>query len=242
MSRGGRGGGAAGRMKDLPFEVDTALEDQITAYTDGLNEDDEKILYPDMKIHHAPPPTARERKLVNKWREIREARRNGPFFIDAPRTGKRDPAEFNAFEDVDSYSSKRVKRTGGLHSLKNVGIVKELLPEELWSVVDDGEEVVEGAAAPKKNNLAFLKKRRLDKLARFDDGAEVDLTADINDDDEDKNADDEGADAPEALEDDDFTEDDDDLGDDYNAEKYFSGGENNEDDGGGDDGGGEEPW
>jgi DNA-directed RNA polymerase III subunit RPC7 len=118
--------------------------------------------------------------------------------------------------------------------------VKELLPEELWSVVDDGEEAAEGTVAPKKN-LAFLKKRRLDKLARFDDGAEVDLTADADDDD-DKNGDDEGADAPEELEDDDFTEDDDDLGDDYNAEKYFSGGENNEDDGGGDDGGGEDPW
>jgi DNA-directed RNA polymerase III subunit RPC7 len=48
MSRGGRGGGGVGRMngKDLPFEIDTALEDQITAYTDGLNDDDEKTLYP----------------------------------------------------------------------------------------------------------------------------------------------------------------------------------------------------
>lgn len=48
--------------------------------------------------------------------------RSGPFFIDTPKTGKRDPADFNAFEDVATYSNKRAKRTGGLPNLKKAPI------------------------------------------------------------------------------------------------------------------------
>lgn len=193
---------------------------------------------------------------MNKWREHRTAMRHGPLFIDVPKTGKRDLAEFNAFEDVASYNSKKVKRTGGLPNLRKVPIgrhlspplpnttaalpsnfttVKELLPRELWDIVSDGEEGADNVESTKKN-LAFLKKRQLDKLAQFDEGADADPTADAKDaDDEVNEADEEGEDGIEEPQDDEFSEDEDDEGNDYNAEKYFDDGDGVDDDG--DDGG-----
>lgn len=117
--------------------------------------------------------------------------------------------------------------------------VKELLPRELWDIVSDGEEDDDETAPPVKKNLDFLKKKRLDKLARFDDNADADGAADVDADDADeREADDE--DQVEIPEDDDFSEDDDDLGNDYNAEKYFDDGDGADDDG--DDAGGDEAW
>ncbi|EMF11135.1 uncharacterized protein SEPMUDRAFT_150147 [Sphaerulina musiva SO2202] len=250
MSRGGRGGlaGGAGRMggKDLPFTVDADLEDQVLAYHNEMNDEEEwtKTLYPPMNIFHAPPPTAREKRLVSALREYRNAARNGPYFIDSPAAGKRDLAEFNAFEDVATYSNKRAKPTGGLPNLKKLPIVKSLLPRELWDLCDDDDEengTTEGEA-PKKN-LNFLKKKRLDKLAQFDDDADDAAAADKDDDDEVNENEDGGEDEVEELRDDDFSEDDDDLGNDYNAEKYFDDGDGADDDGdGGDGGGGEDAW
>lgn len=231
MSRGGRGGGAVG---SLPFEVDTALEDQIAAFREQNGEDDwSKTLYPPMAVHQAPDPTAEEKKLVNIYRKHRTAMRNGPFFIDSPKTGKRDAAEFNAFEDVATYGNKRAKRSGGLPNLKKVPIIKEFLPRQLWDVFADGEE--QNGDSTKKD-LTFLKKRRLDKLAQFDEGADVQVAEDEDANDED--VDDE--DRVEIPEDDDFSEDESDLGNDYNAEKYFDDGDGVDDDG--DEAGGDEAW
>lgn len=59
MSRGGRGGlaGGAGRMggKDLPFTVDADLEDQVLAYHNEMNDEEEwtKTLYP-VCCYHIP--------------------------------------------------------------------------------------------------------------------------------------------------------------------------------------------
>ena len=74
-----------------------------------------------MKIYNAPPPTAAEKRLVGFYRAHRTAERNGPFFMDSA-TGKRNLAEFNAFEDVATYSNKRTKRVGGLPNLKKLPI------------------------------------------------------------------------------------------------------------------------
>lgn len=50
MSRGGRGGGAVGGVrvggKELPFEVDAALEDQIAKFAYDDDDDWTKTLYP----------------------------------------------------------------------------------------------------------------------------------------------------------------------------------------------------
>jgi DNA-directed RNA polymerase III subunit RPC7 len=75
-----------------------------------------------MKIYPQPPATASERRLIQKRREHRTAMRNGPFFIDAPKTGKRDPSAFDVFEDQASYSNKRAKRSRGLPNLKKLPI------------------------------------------------------------------------------------------------------------------------
>lgn len=116
--------------------------------------------------------------------------------------------------------------------------VKEMLPRELWDVVSDGEEGDDNPDSGKKN-LAFLKKKRLDKLAQFDEGAELEAGADADDDaaNEAKEDDD---DEPEVPVDDDFSESDDDLANDYNAEKYFDDGDGIDDDV--DDAGGEDAW
>lgn len=134
MSRGGRGGGPAGvgRMNGqaLPFDVDTALEDQV-ALNSYQNDEWTNSLFPvsvfhlDMKasanvltkpmnVHMAPPATAYEKQLVQHTREINEARRNSPFFL-GDATGKRDASTFNAFEDINSYTNKKARR---IHSEK----------------------------------------------------------------------------------------------------------------------------
>ncbi|EME41440.1 hypothetical protein DOTSEDRAFT_55261 [Dothistroma septosporum NZE10] len=241
MSRGGRGGGGASRLNGIPFDIDPKLEEEMNAFREGEREDDDdwvKTLYPSMQVDLPPPPNEKEKREVNAWRQHRAAMRNGPFFMDTPLTGKRDLATFNAFEDAATYGNKRTKRTGGLPNLKHLPIVKECLPKELWDVVGDDEDGGEDAEAPRKN-LAFLKKKRLDKLAQFDDGADIDAV-NVDDDDEQANQDEDGGDGVEIPEDDDFSEDDDDLGNDYNAEKYFDDGDGVDDDG--DDGGGEDAW
>ncbi|KAF1821285.1 uncharacterized protein K489DRAFT_382329 [Dissoconium aciculare CBS 342.82] len=256
MSRGGRGGrfgggGGAGSMggQMLPFEVDMALESEINAYREkeGQDEADEwtKQLFPNMKIYPQPSATASERRLIQKRREHRTAMRNGPFFIDAPKSGKRDLSSFNAFEDQASFINKRAKRTRGLPNLKKLPIVPGFFPPELHDVITTTTSTGDplDPQQPPKRNLDWLKKKRIDKLAQFDEnGAQND---DDNDDNDDVPKDDEnnGEDDVEEPQDDDFSEDDDDLGNDYNAEKYFDDGEDGDgDDGGGDEGGGEDAW
>ncbi|KAM3421776.1 hypothetical protein BST61_g2154 [Cercospora zeina] len=128
MFRGGRGGGnagGAGRIGAKDFEIEADLEDEITAYRNEIGDGDDewtKILYPEMKVYLAPPPTDREKKLVGYFRQHRNAMRNGPFFMDGATTGKRNAAEFNAFEDVPTYGNKRIKRAGGMPNLKKLPI------------------------------------------------------------------------------------------------------------------------
>lgn len=119
--------------------------------------------------------------------------------------------------------------------------VKDLLPRELWDIVSDGEEGGDSADTTKKN-LAFLKKRKLDKLAQFDEAADADVGADAKDAEDDVNeADQEGEDGVEELQDDDYSEDEDDEANDYNGEQYFDNGDDADDDG--DDGGAnEDAW
>jgi DNA-directed RNA polymerase III subunit RPC7 len=115
--------------------------------------------------------------------------------------------------------------------------VRELLPPELHGLVTDGDDptVVSEARAKK---LAFLKKSRIDKLAQFDEGADVDAAED--DDDDAKDGDGDGEDDIEEASDNNFSDDDSDMADDYNAENYFENGEDDDDGGGGDEGGGED--
>jgi hypothetical protein len=261
-----------------------------------------------MKIYPQPFATASERRLIQKRREHRTAMRNGPFFIDAPKSGKRDLSSFNAFEDQASFINKRAKRTRGLPNLKKLPIgtyrlgekpsafvwimpsyfpflfseksptrerrkeglkqgilnlmshvhhptdtqiyqprktVPGFFPPELHDVITTTTSTGDplDPQQPPKRNLDWLKKKRIDKLAQFDEnGAQND---DENDDNDDVPKDDEnnGEDDVEEPQDDDFSEDDDDLGNDYNAEKYFDDGEDGDgDDGGGDEGGGEDAW
>lgn len=74
----------------------------------------------------APPPTAREKKMVNKWREHQTALRNGPLFINATAGSKRDASEYNAFEETKTYGNKKAKRGDGLPDLKKVPIGEAL--------------------------------------------------------------------------------------------------------------------
>lgn len=201
------------------------------------------------------PPTAHEKRLVANFRKHRHNMRTGPMFSATPKADKRDPAEFNAFEDVATFSNKRTKLNEGWPDMTKVPLggsfvltsilrktwpliltaVKELIPEELWDIYGDQAEDGDGTTAPKKS-LDFLKKKRLDRLAKFDENAD---TVPAGDDDSDNEAADD-EDQVELPQDDDFSEDDDDLGNDYNAEKYFDDGDGVDDDG--DDAGGDDAW
>jgi DNA-directed RNA polymerase III subunit RPC7 len=120
----------------------------------------------------------------------------------------------------------------------------ELLPEELRDVVSDFDpnktnDATDSAGVSAKKNVAFLKKRRIDKLARFDESADLDAAGADKDDDEVDENDDGGEDIAD-MEDDHYTEDEEDLDNDYNGEKYFDDGDDIDDDGG--DEGGEDAW
>ncbi|KXT09757.1 hypothetical protein AC579_9326 [Pseudocercospora musae] len=242
MSRGG----GAGRMggKDLPFEVDADLENQIAQYRADQVDDEDwlRTLYPEMKVRQPPPPSAWERQRVADYRELRRLRREGSFFIDNPKTGKRNPAEFNAFEDQPTFNNKKQKRSTGLPNLKKTVMLREFLPDELKDLAPSDDEEEEARQTRVQSQMSQIKKKRVDKLARFDEGGDDDAVAadKVDDDEADENEerDEDGIDIPE---DDDFSEDEDDLGNDYNAEKYFDDGDGIDDEGG-DDGGGEDAW
>ncbi|KAK1813706.1 DNA-directed RNA polymerase III subunit C31 [Friedmanniomyces endolithicus] len=258
MSRGGRGGfgprSGPGMMTGvrLPFDVDPELE--ITMYKSNnpgednksTDEDPRQRLFPPYpgSVPHAPPPTAAERKLVSIYREIIAEKHAGPAFTGPPGSlkalcGKRTAAEFNPFEDQQTYGKKYERRPFRLADpKKRKWQAPHLFPRELWGHIGYDPEAGEDEQQPRKK-IVLNKKSNLDKLARFDDDAEG--GAGVEEAEEEVVvADEDGEEDVEPPRDDDFSEDEDDDANDYNAEQYFDDGEDDHDEGGGDDGGGEE--
>ncbi|KAK0263620.1 DNA-directed RNA polymerase III subunit C31 [Friedmanniomyces endolithicus] len=258
MSRGGRGGfdprSGPGMMTGvrLPFDVDPELE--ITMYKSNhpgednksTDEDPRQRLFPPYpgSVPHAPPPTAAERKLVSIYREIIAEKHAGPAFTGPPGSlkalcGKRTAAEFNPFEDQQTYGKKYERRPFRLADpKKRKWQAPHLFPRELWGHIGYDPEAGEDEQQPRKK-IVLNKKSNLDKLARFDDDAERGAGAEEAEE-ELVVADEDGEEDVEPPRDDDFSEDEDDDANDYNAEQYFDDGEDDHDEGGGDDGGGEE--
>ncbi|KAK1066552.1 DNA-directed RNA polymerase III subunit C31 [Friedmanniomyces endolithicus] len=258
MSRGGRGGfgprSGPGMMTGvrLPFDVDPELE--IAMYKSNNPGDDNKStdedphqrLFPPYpgSVPHAPPPTAAERKLVSIYREIIAEKHAGPAYTGPPGSlkalcGKRTAAEFNPFEDQQTYGKKYERRPFRLADpKKRKWQAPHLFPRELWEHIGYDPEAGEDEQQPRKK-IVLNKKSNLDKLARFDDDAEGGAGAEEAEE-EVVVADDDGEEDVEPPRDDDFSEDEDDDANDYNAEQYFDDGEDDHDEGGGDDGGGEE--
>ncbi|KAK0363442.1 DNA-directed RNA polymerase III subunit C31 [Friedmanniomyces endolithicus] len=258
MSRGGRGGfgprSGPGMMTGvrLPFDVDPELE--ITMYKSNnpgednrsTDEDPRQRLFPPYpgSVPHAPPPTAAERKLVSIYREIIAEKHAGPAFTGPPGSlkalcGKRTAAEFNPFEDQQTYGKKYERRPFRLADpKKRKWQAPHFFPRELWAHIGYDPVAGEDEQQPRKR-IVLNKKSNLDKLARFDDDAEGGAGAEEAEE-EVVVADEDGEEDVEPPRDDDFSEDEDDDANDYNAEQYFDDGEDDHDEGGGDDGGGEE--
>lgn len=253
----------------LPFDVDPELEITMYKSNNpgednkSTDDDPHQRLFPvrhPMKNHarhktdtsqpypgsvpHAPPPTAAERKLVSIYREIIAEKHAGPAFTGPPGSlkalcGKRTAAEFNPFEDQQTYGKKYERRPFRLADpKKRKWQAPQLFPRELWEHIGYDPEAGEDEQQPRKK-IVLNKKSNLDKLARFDDDAEGGAGAEEAEE-EVVVADEDGEEDVEPPRDDDFSEDEDDDANDYNAEQYFDDGEDDHDEGGGDDGGGEE--
>jgi len=196
-------------------------------------------------VPHAPPPTAAERKLVSIYREIIAEKHAGPAYTGPPGSlkalcGKRTAAEFNPFEDQQTYGKKYERRPFRLADpKKRKWQAPQLFPRELWEHIGFDPEAGEDEQQPRKK-IVLNKKSNVDKLARFDDDAEGGADAAEEAEEEVVVGDEEGEEDVEPPRDDDFSEDEDDDANDYNAEQYFDDGEDDHDEGGGDDGGGDE--
>lgn len=194
-------------------------------------------------VPRAPPITKKEREIINIKREMIARHHASPLYTGPPGTLdqirgiKRSAADFNAFEDQETYGKKFEKKPFKFADFtKYKWQAPHLFPKELWSTMGYNPDAVEDPSAPKKK-LA-LNNTIMDKLARFDEDAEERGIADgeAKDGDDDAEGGDEDEEAePEGPQDDDFDEDDEDEGDDYNAEQYFEGGEEDVEDGGPDD-------
>ncbi|KAF2766487.1 hypothetical protein EJ03DRAFT_178345 [Teratosphaeria nubilosa] len=112
-------GGMMGGQK-LPFDIDAGLDDEIAKYRDEDTKKealakDPKELYPPYPggVPRAPPVTAREKQMVRRYREYIAQRHAGPLYTGPPGTvakmqagSKRSAADFNAFEDQETYGKK----------------------------------------------------------------------------------------------------------------------------------------
>lgn len=178
----------------------------------------------------------------------RERIRNSPFWTGEPGEvselmlrDARDPANFDAFNDRDTYAN-RLKgpkfRLPDLtkHKWANPGVSH---PGELWALVGYRPETYE---EDRKLRRSQLTKKTRDPLASIMDDDDGEGGAEKGGDDEEmvEEANEEGEE--EVPQDDEYDEDDDDLDNDYNAEQYFDGGEDDYDDMGGDDGGGDDGY
>jgi DNA-directed RNA polymerase III subunit RPC7 len=195
-------------------------------------------------VPHAPPPTEREKRLVQIHRDMLARKHASPFYTGPPGTlakvlvqagTKRSAAaaDFNAFEDQPTYGRKFARREFRFPDLKKHKFAApQLFPKELWATI--GYDPNADPDSLPKRKLGLAKKGVVDRLARFDednaDGAGAEEEEEVIQEAEDE----EGLEAPQ---DDDFEEDEEDDNNDYNAEQYFDGGEDDFEEGG-DEGGG----
>ncbi|TKA51160.1 hypothetical protein B0A55_12720, partial [Friedmanniomyces simplex] len=247
MSRGGRGGfggprHGAGMMAGvkLPFDVDPELELPSNNNTneDGSlkkKEDDphQKLFPPYIGgVPHAPPPTAAEKKLISIYRSLLAAKHASPAYTGPPGSlqalcGKRTAAEFNPFEDQQTYGKKYEPRPFRLADpKKRKWQAPRLFPRELWGVIGfDGDadpDAGEGEGQPVRKKIVLNRRVNLDRLARFDEDGEDGGGGEAGEEDggEGGNGEEEGEGEGdgEAPRDDEYSEDEDDDANDYNAE------------------------
>jgi DNA-directed RNA polymerase III subunit RPC7 len=122
-----------------------------------------------------------------------------------------------------------------------VGEEKRFFPPELWDIIGSSPAIVstdaidEDGRPAKQRKLGLVRKSVMDRLAKFDEGAD-EANAGSEDEDDDVNGEDEeGEDFGRDPGDDVFEEDEWDEGDDYNAELYFDAGDEDFEEGGGED-------
>ncbi|EMC92840.1 hypothetical protein BAUCODRAFT_264092 [Baudoinia panamericana UAMH 10762] len=192
-------------------------------------------------VPKAAPPTNREKKLVQIYREIIAEKHAGPAYSGPPGSmkilcNKRTAADFDPFEEQSTYGKKYERKTFRLADpKKRKWQAPHLFPKELWETIGYNPDASEDEQ-PARKKLVLNRRTNLDKLARFDEDAEErGVNGEANEDAEDEANDDEDEEnRPQGLRDDVFDEDEDDDADDYNAEQYFDDGADDYDEAGGD--------
>jgi len=190
----------------------------------------------------APKPTAREKKMVTMYRELIAEKHASPSYTGPPGSlkalcGKRTAAEFNPFEDQQTYGKKFERKPFRLADpKKRKWQAPHLFPTELWAHIGYNPDAGEDEQPRKK--IVLNRSTNLDKLAKFDEDADGGVNGEAEDAEEEPQLDEDAEADVEAPRDDDFSEDEDDDANDYNAEQYFDAGEEEDNEGGGDEYGG----
>ncbi|KAI9746749.1 MAG: hypothetical protein M1818_000464 [Claussenomyces sp. TS43310] len=249
MSRGGRGGGGAGRNAFRQM----GWEDDATAKLDSKPSE----LFPSYQIPVAAPLTETEKRDIGFYKEFRDEVHRGPLYT---KLRKRDPneskknygeeqenarfaakskADFDPFNDGVPTFSKKYEQKPHQLPLFAGEFDKRFFPQELWSALE-GED---GAIVRGMINMGIKKQNRYQNMTPAERKARLDaleerLRREEADGDNDTVRDED--DVAEEEEDVDYENDEAEMGGDYDAEQYFDGGEDDEehDEGGG--GGGDD--
>ncbi|CDR37620.1 CYFA0S01e13476g1_1 [Cyberlindnera fabianii] len=211
--RGGRGGGASGFQRNLPFGLD---------YQDvNKPQETEK---PTLLLPVNGPLTDKEKVAASHYISFQNTLRDGPFFtgdsLDVEDVkSKLEISEDGINDGLKRYSDRYLKKRKIGPSIDDHPYKIEFFPQELYKVmgVDDKKKKKLLAISQVTNSKDVLLKLENDDLAH----SIAEKLKNVADDDDEKEE--EPKEPVEENWDDEFEDEDDD--DDYNAEKYFDDGE-----------------
>ncbi|KAJ5191730.1 uncharacterized protein N7498_010715 [Penicillium cinerascens] len=209
-------------------------------------------LYPAYVVPYARKISTKEQIAVDKYRQLREAHHEGPYYsvIDASassaKKGSAARANFDPFTGMPSYSGRYQKKHRTIPKISGVGRDYEtrFFPRELWQIIQPNFRPDASLDGYQAQTNAVSNKRGFEDEEDEEDAAAKRRATGGNEDEGDDDQNEGGLldgdeDALESIADDDFQDDDDEMGGDYDAEQYFDdGGDDYGDDGDG--GGGDE--
>lgn len=182
-----------------------------------------------ISLPNPPPATIREQEIIDQWKSDKKKIREGDLFVRRvvdqgnTRVSKISTVQgLGGFGAVTTYSSKYDRRYRARPNLTGQLWMKQILPKELWEVVDPSLRKTKASVqtSTTRDPTHPAPKTRFN-IADFSDDEGGAVDEDMDDSDAEREAEVEEVDV-------DF-EDDESENDDYNAEQYFDDGERDDD-------------
>lgn len=182
-----------------------------------------------ISLPNPPPATIREQDIIDQWKADKKKIREGDLFVRRvvdqgnTRVSKISTVQgLGGFGAVTTYSSKYDRRYRARPNLTGQLWMKQILPKELWEVVDPSLRKAKANVQPSATrDPAHPAPKTRFNIADFSDDEGGAVDEDMDDSDAERDAEVEEVDV-------DF-EDDESENDDYNAEQYFDDGERDDD-------------